>query len=325
MKHQNGKEGLTAEKQNLPKAKKQSFWHQLRRQWELQLMVVPALLALALFAIIPLFGLQIAFKDYKLNSGIWGSAWVGLKHFKMFFTDPNVLPVLWNTVGLSFIKAFFTIPLPVIFALLLNEGVHTKFKKTVQTISYFPYFLAWSVVALMATTWLSPNGFINGLLVSAGILKDPYFFLGKPEAFWGISITLDVWKNLGYSSIIYLAAMANVDQEVTEAAVIDGAGRFKRILHVTMPAILPTVMILLIINVGNLLRGGSNFDISYNLMNSLNQPRSEILDTYVLKMGVSMGRFSYATAIGLLQSIVASILLVTSNAISKLTTGESYF
>ena len=135
----------------------------------------------------------------------------------------------------------------------------------------------------------------------------------------------DIWKNLGYSSIIYLAAMSNVDQEVTEAAVIDGAGRFKRMLHVTLPAILPTVMVLLIINIGNLLRGGSNFDISYNLMNSLNQPRSEILDTYVLKTGISMGRFSYATAIGLLQSLVASILLISANGISKVTTGESYF
>lgn len=301
------------------------FWKQFKRQWELQLMALPALLTLLLFAIIPLFGLQIAFKNYKLNEGIWRSSFAGLKQFKLFFTDPNVLPVLWNTVALSFIKAFFTIPLPIIFALLLNEVVHPKFKKTVQTISYFPYFLAWSVVALMATTWLSPNGFINGILVSLGILKEPYFFLGKPDAFWGISISLDIWKNLGYSSIIYLAAMANVDQEVTEAAIIDGASRIKRILHVTMPAILPTVMVLLIINVGNLLRGGSNFDISYNLMNSLNQPRSEILDTYVLKMGISMGRFSYATAIGLLQSIVASILLLTSNAVSKMTTGESYF
>lgn len=317
MKHQ--KEGHGSAKT------KHGFWRQFTRQWELQLMVLPALVALALFAIVPLFGLQIAFRDYKMNAGIWNSPWAGLKHFKMFFTDPNVLPVLWNTVGLSFIKAFFTIPLPIVFALLLNEVVHPVFKKTVQTISYFPYFLAWSVVALMATTWLSPNGFINGMLVSAGIIDDPYFFLGKPEAFWGISITLDIWKNLGYSSIIYLAAMSNVDQEVMEAAVIDGAGRFKRMLNVTMPAILPTVMVLLIINVGNLLRGGSNFDISYNLMNSLNQPRSEILDTYVLKMGISMGRFSYATAIGLLQSVVASILLLTSNAISKVTTGESYF
>lgn len=302
------------------------FGHELWKQRELQLMVIPALIALLLFSLFPLFGLQIAFKDYKMNSGIVGSAWVGLKHFKAFFTDPNVIPVLWNTIGLSVIKAFFTIPLPIIFALLLNEVTHTHFKKLAQTISYFPYFLSWSVISLMAITWLSPqNGFINGFLTSTGFFEKPYFFLGEPRAFWGISIALDIWKNLGYSSIIYLAAMSNVDQEVTEAAVVDGAGRFRRIIHVTMPAILPTVMILLIINIGNLLRGGSNFDISYNLMNSLNQPRAEILDTYVLKTGISMARFSYATAIGLLQSVVASVLLISANAISKATTGESYF
>ncbi len=308
------------------KASSKGFWKELWKQRELQFMVLPALAALILFNLFPLFGLQIAFKDYKMNSGILGSAWVGLKHFKAFFTDPNVLPVLWNTIGLSVIKAFFTIPLPILFALLLNEVTHARFKKLAQTVSYFPYFLSWSVISLMAITWLSPqNGFINGFLISVGILKEPYFFLGEPKAFWGISISLDIWKNLGYSSIIYLAAMSNVDQEVTEAAVMDGAGRLRRIFHVTMPAILPTVMVLLIINIGNLLRGGSNFDISYNLMNSLNQPKAEILDTYVLKTGISMARFSYATAIGLLQSVVASILLLSANAVSKETTGESYF
>lgn len=309
-----------------PTQGKRGLFRELWRQRELQFMALPALIALVLFSFLPLFGLQIAFKDYKMNMGMFGGEWVGLKHFSAFFTDPNVMPVLWNTIGLSVIKAFFTIPLPILFALLLNEVIHAPFKKVVQTVSYFPYFLSWSVISLMAITWLSPqSGFINNFLTSVGILKEPYFFLGEPNAFWGISIGLDIWKNLGYSSIIYLAAMSNVDQEVTEAAVIDGAGRFKRMLHVTLPAILPTVMVLLIINIGNLIRGGSNFDISYNLMNSLNQPRSEILDTYVLKTGISMGRFSYATAIGLLQSLVASILLISANGISKVTTGESYF
>lgn len=151
------------------------------------------------------------------------------------------------------------------------------------------------------------------------------FFPGGTEGVLGDIHFIGYLENLGYSSIIYLAAMSSVDQEVTEAAVMDGAGRLRRIFHVTMPAILPTVMVLLIINIGNLLRGGSNFDISYNLMNSLNQPKAEILDTYVLKTGISMARFSYATAIGLLQSVVASILLLSANAVSKATTGESYF
>lgn len=308
------------------KAGARSAWKEFLNQKDLQLMVLPALICIILFSIAPLFGLQIAFKDYKLNLGIMGSPWAGLKHFEAIFSDTNIGDVLINTLGLSFIKGFVTIPLPIIFALLLNEVTHSAFKRTVQTISYFPYFLSWSVVALMATSWFSPqSGFINSFLVGTGILDKPYFFLGESGAFWWISVFLDVWKNIGYSSIIYMAAMSAVDQEVMEAAVIDGAGRFRRIWHVTIPAILPTIMIMLILNVGNLLKGGSNFDISYNLGNVLNQSRSEVLDTYVLKIGITMARFSYATAIGLLQSVVSAILLVTANTVSKITTDESFF
>lgn len=305
--------------------KKRGFVKRLKKQADLQLMALPALICLLLFSIYPLFGLQIAFKDYKLNLGMLDSAWVGLKHVKAIFADPNMMNVMKNTIGLSLIKAFVVFPLPIIFALMLQEVRCGVFKKSVQTISYFPYFLSWSIISLMATAWLSGSGFINGFLIRVGILDKSYFFLGKPEAFWGISITLDVWKNLGYSAIIYLAAMSAVDQEVVEAAVIDGAGRFRRIWNVTIPAILPTIMILLIINVGNLLKGGSNFDISYNLSNTLNQVRSEVLDTYVLKTGITLGRFSYATAIGFCQSVVSTILLLISNAVSKMTTGEGYF
>ncbi len=296
------------------------------KQWDLQLMVLPALVCMILFSIAPLTGLQIAFKDYKLNLGMLQSPWAGFKHFDAIFSDTNIGDVMINTLGLSLIKGFVIFPLPIILALLLNEVTHPLYKKFVQTVSYFPYFLSWSVVALMATAWLSPqSGFINSFLTSVGILDEPYFFLGKPEAFWTISVSLDIWKNIGYSSIIYMAAISGTDQEVMEAAVIDGAGRFRRIWHVTIPAILPTIMIMLILNVGNLLKGGSNFDISYNLGNLLNQSRSEILDTYVLKVGITMARFSYATAIGLLQSVVSSILLILANTISKITTHESFF
>lgn len=305
--------------------RKRGFWTEFWSQRDLQLMVLPALICIILFSLLPLLGLQIAFKDYKLNLGIFGSPWSGLKQFKAVFMDPNIYPVIWNTLGLSFIKAFLIFPLPIIFALLVNEVTHRGYQKVVQTVSYFPYFLSWSIISLMAVEWLSPNGFINGFLTSVGILKEPYFFLGKAEAFWPISVGLDIWKNLGYSSIIYLAAITGVDKEVTEASVIDGAGRLKRMWHITVPAILPTIMILLIMNVGNLLKGGSNFDIAYNLGNPLNLPRSEIIDTYVLKVGLTNSRFSYATAIGLIQSVISAVLLVTANGVSKATTGESYF
>ncbi len=310
------KEGSVLSKKGL-----KSFLSQI----DLHFMVLPALICMILFNFLPLAGLQIAFKDYKFALGIWESPFAGLKHFDAIFSDPNIYPIIWNTIGLSFIKAFGIFPIPIIFAILLNEVTHTRYKKVVQTVSYFPYFLSWAVISLMAIEWLAPSGFINAGLVSLGILDDPYFFLGEAEAFWGVSVFLDIWKNVGYSSIIYLAAITGVDKEVVEASVIDGAGRFRRIINVTVPAILPTIMILLIMNVGNLLKGGSNFDISYNLGNNLNYDRSEIIDTYVLEIGISQARFAYATAIGLIQSVVSATLLVTTNAISKRLTGESFF
>ncbi len=294
-------------------------------QIDLHLMVLPALICMILFSFLPLAGLQLAFKDFKFALGMWESPFVGLKHFEAIFTDPNIYPVIWNTLGLSFLKAFGIFPIPIVFALLLHEVTHAPYKKFVQTVSYFPYFLSWAVIALMATEWLAPSGFINAGLVSLGFIEEPYFFLGEEDAFWGVSIFLDIWKNVGYSSIIYLAAITGVDKEVVEASVIDGAGRFRRMWNVTVPAILPTIMILLIMNVGNLLKGGSNFDISYTLGNTLNYATSEIIDTYVLDIGISQARFDYATAIGLLQSVVSATLLVTTNAISKKLTGESFF
>ena len=301
----------------------------LKKQWELQLFVLPALVFVAVFAIAPLWGVQIAFKDYKFKQGIAGSPWVGLKHFQALFSDPQIRTVIINTLAVSVMKAFIIFPLPIIFALMLNELRFQKFKKTIQTISYFPYFMSWAVVSLMALNWLAPsNGFINHFLVNSGILKEPYFFLGKPEAFWWVSVALEIWKNLGYAAIIYLAALTSVDMEIIEAAVIDGAGRFSRILHILIPTILPTIMILFIINIGNLLGGGlyaSNFQISYTLGNPLNLPTSEILDTYVLKIGIRMSRFSYATAVSLISSVVSSVLLLFGNGVSKMISGIGYF
>jgi len=302
---------------------------EFRKQIDLQIFVLPGLIFVFVFMIAPLFGLQIAFKDYTFRDGIIGSDWVGLKHFVDLFNDPWIGGVIYNTIMISLLKMVFMFPLPIIFALMLNELRFLKFKKMIQTISYFPYFIAWIVVAYMATVWLSPtSGFINGFLVSAGILKEPYFFLGKPEAFWGISVVLDIWKNLGYASIIFLAALSAMDQEVIEASVIDGAGRFRRMWHVMLPAIRPVIVIILILNMGFLFQGGmsnSNFQLSFALGNPLNHPRSEILDTYVLRTGINMFRYSYATAVSLISSVVSAILLFSSNFISKKVTGEGYF
>jgi putative aldouronate transport system permease protein len=301
------------------------MWRTLRKQGALQIMALFGVTALLVFNIAPLFGLQIAFKDYKFKLGIWGSPWAGLKHFQSIWRDVNIWPILRNTLALSCIKTFLTFPLPIFLAVLLNECRCTWYKRTVQTVSYFPYFISWPIIALLAMNWLSPSsGFINHALVSTGILKEPYFFLGEENAFWWVSLGLEIWKNVGYSSIIFLAAITGVDQEVMEAAVIDGTNRIQRIWYVTIPTILPTVMIMLILSIGSLM-GGANFQVSYTLGNTLNYNTSEIIDTYVLKLGMEMNRFSYSTAISLLNSIVSAVLLVSANAMSGRLTGESLF
>lgn len=295
----------------------------------MHLMIFPVIVWLIIFHYVPIFGTQIAFKDYMFRLGIYGSKWAGLKHINAIFTDPMMGQVIINTLGMSLIKVIFSFPMPIILALALSELPFPRFKRTIQTISYFPHFISWTVVALMATVWFSPTtGFVNDLFVSLGILDKPYLFLGEQEAFWWVSLALDIWKSTGYMSIIYLSAIAGINQEMFEAATIDGITRFERIIYLTLPSILPTVIIMAVMNIGNMLNGGlnaSNFQISYLLGNTLNNPRSDILDTYVLKMGISLGRYSYATAVGLLKGIVSMLLLLASNYCSKRLTHESFF
>jgi len=292
-------------------------------------MLVPALVCLFLFQYMPMVGLQIAFKDYMFNKGIWGSPFVGLKHFKAFLVDPNIINVLKNTFGISLMKVFFMFPAPIVLALLLNEIRSVIFKRVTQTISYFPYFISWVMVALMARQWFSAtSGFINNALVSLGIFKEPYLFLGEAKAFWFIALFLDMWKNMGWGSIIYLAAISGIDPSLYEAAEVDGAKKMQKIIHITLPSIASTVIIMFILNIGNMLSGGSfgsNFQQSYLLGNPLNIARSEILDTYILKIGFSLGRYSFASAVGLLQSMVSFVLLLSTNMLSKRITGESFF
>lgn len=292
-------------------------------------MVLPGLAWLILFCYLPMFGIQIAFKDYMFNKGMFFSPWAGLKHFKDFIADPYIVNVLVNTVGISALKVFLMFPAPIILALMLNEVGNRVFKRVTQTISYFPYFISWVIIALMANTWLSPSGgFVNDFLVGVGILDKPYLFLGDPKAFWWLALVLDIWKNTGWGSIIYLAAISGIDPNLYEAAEIDGARKLRKIIHITLPSIAGTIIIMLILNIGYMLSGGlygSNFQQSYLLGNPLNLPRSEILDTYILKIGISLGRYSYATAVGMLQGIVSFILLLGANFTSRRLSGESFF
>lgn len=301
------------------------FFRQFWKQRYLQLMIIPVIIWLFLFKYLPILGVQIAFKDYRFVDGIWGSSWTGLENVKEVLSDVNIYRVTRNTLGISWLKLIFNFPMPIIFALLLNEVRNVQYKRVVQTISYFPHFIAYSIVAVMITLWLSPSaGFVNEVLVGLGLVDKPILFLGRANMFWWIIVVVDIWKNIGWGSIIYLAAITGIDQNLYEAATVDGAGRFKQMLHITLPSIRPTIVALFILQVGNIFHG-ANFDLCYLLGNTLNITRSDILDTYVLRMGISLGRFSYATAVGLLLSLISMSLVLAANTISKRTLGEGLF
>ncbi|MCI9226126.1 MAG: sugar ABC transporter permease [Acutalibacter sp.] len=287
---------------------------------------------LLVFCFVPMFGIIIAFKDYKLTQGILGfftSDWVGLKWFSEFYHDLVFWPTIRNTISMSLLKLVFTFPVPIIFALAVNEVRISPVKRTVQTISYLPHFISWVVVSGMLFSFLNEqNGLLNQALLGMGVIDKPISFLSGPQYFLPIVVISDIWKEMGWWAIIFLAAITSVDLSMYEAAKVDGAGRLKQIWHITLPSIKGTIVIVLIMSIGNLFGGGisgSNFDQAYMLGNVANNSVSEILQTYTLKMGLSQGRFSYATAISLMQSIISLILVSSSNWVSNKLTGTGLF
>ena len=295
----------------------------LWKQRALQMMVLPGVIWMIIFSYLPMVGIQIAFKDFKITRPMSDARWVGFEHFIEFFNDDRFVNIMVNTLGISFMKLLLGFPLPIIFALLLNELRSNKLKRITQTISYLPHFLSWVVLGGILITWLSQSGVVNDLFIFLGISSERTSFLGKPEHFWFISFISDSWKTMGWSAIIYLAAIASVDQEMYEAATIDGATRFQKVIHITLPSIMGTVAILLILSVANMLN--SNFDQIFILRNVLNESRSQVIDIYVYQMGMRAGRYSYATAIGLFKSVSAAILLISANKISKKFLGRGIY
>ena len=319
-----GEGALTVQK-TLSRSEKISRWFRIfYRQRYLHLFVLPALACLIIFKYIPIFGLQIAFKEYSFRKGIFGSPWVGLKQFDKLFHDITLWPAVANTLVISLLKLLIGFPLPIIFALLLNEMRFSGLKRTIQTVSYFPHFIAYSVVALMLTNLLSMTGAVNQVLTALGILREPYLFLGDAGAFKWIAVFTDIWKTTGWSSIIYFAALTGISPELYEAATMDGANRFQRMWHITLPGIRSTIVMLWIMRAGSIING-ANFDLSYLLSNDLNRLGTEILPTYVLKTGISLGRFSYGTAVGLVQSAVSILLVLIANGVSNKLSGEGMF
>ncbi|MBQ7097720.1 MAG: sugar ABC transporter permease [Clostridia bacterium] len=299
------------------RSKTKRFMIELYKQRHLHMMVIPAIVFFFIFSYIPMYGIIIAFKDYNFVDGIWGSPWVGLKHFKMFFSEPNLWNLFKNTMGISILKTVIGFPGPIIFALLLNELSSKRFKKTVQTISYLPHFVSIVVIVGMVTKFCSANGgLFNEVLMALHIIDEPVSFLAEPDYFWGILIGISVWQGIGWGSIIYCSAISGIDQTLYEAATIDGAGRFKKIWHVTLPGILPIVTIYLILSMSSILTG-SGFDDIYLLRNNMTMDVSETISVYSYEMGIGKGRYSFGTAIGLFTSCVNLVLLIVSNYVSK--------
>ncbi|MWV45389.1 ABC transporter permease subunit [Paenibacillus sp. HJL G12] len=317
---------LGAELTQQPKpaaGKQRTLLRRLLSQKYLQVMALLGVAWMIIFNYIPMYGIIIAFKQYVITHSISEAPWVGLDNFKEFFEDEELPGVIWNTLGISLIKLIIGFPLPILFALFLNELRSIRLKKAVQTISYLPHFLSWVILGGILATWLADVGIINHILMALHVIKEPISYLAEPKYFWGIIVTSDIWKELGWSAIIYLAAIAGVSPDLHEAATIDGAGRFQRMWYVTLPGIKSTITILFILAVSGILN--SNFDQILVLRNSLNESASSVIDVYVYQTGLVNNRFSYSTAVGLIKSLIALILLLIANSVSKKINDTSLF
>ena len=299
------------------------FVREIRKNWGLYLLVSIPLLYLILFKYLTMYGVQIAFRNYSPARSIANSPWVGLKYFQKFMENYQFKRILGNTIAIS-LYSLLTFPLPILLAVLLNYVTRPRFKKTVQMISYMPHFISTVVMVGIILQFLDVrSGMLNMLLTALG--REPVNFMAKPAYFRTIYILSGVWQSLGYNSIIYIAALSGVSPELHEAAIVDGANVLKRIWHVDLPGILPTISILLIMQCGSILSVG--YEKIYLMQNSLNLSVSEIISTYVYKQGIaaSMPQYSYATAIGLFVSVVNVIMLLIVNAASNRLSGNSLF
>lgn len=290
----------------------------MRKSYWLYLMCIPGILYFILFRYLPMWGILISFQDYNIYRGFSASPWVGIKHFTRFFASSNFAPLMINTLLLSFYSIVFAFPAPILLALFLNEIQHKLFKRTIQTMIYVPHFISWVIVASISFMLLNTTGPINGLIGSFG--HEPVAFLTELFSFRPIIIIQTIWKESGWSTIVFLAALSNVDVEQYEAAIVDGAGRFRQVWHITLPAIRSTIVILLILRMGNVLDNG--FDQIFLMSNAGNRVVSDVLDTFTYREGIINGFFSYTTAIGLFKSVIGMILILGSNKLAKVA-GES--
>ena len=305
------------------KKKTQITWKEINRQKVLIFWAAVFVIYGFIFCYLPLGGWLMAFQNYRPIDGLFHSEFVGLQKFQQLFSDATFLRIIRNTLAMGVINLAVTFVTAIAFAILLNEVRNTIGKKTVQTISYLPHFLSWIIVTGIIHDALSGTGIINELLVNLNVINQPINFFAHKEYFWPIVAFANVWKETGWNAIIYLAAITAIDPSLYEAASIDGAGRWAKIKHVTLPGIRPTIMILLLMNVGNVLNAG--FEIQYLLGNGLVQSVSQTIDIYVLNWGISQGDFSIGTAAGIFKSVVSIVLIVIANQIAKRNGDERLF
>lgn len=300
--------------------KKDMIPRSIRKNWDLYLLVLPVAVYFILLKYLPMYGIQIAFKDFSPSKGIWGSDWVGMKHFVRFFNNYQFWTLIKNTIGISLYQIAVVFPLPIVFALLINEVQSRWFKKSVQSVTFMPHFLSTVVVVGMLMAFLSPStGLVNQLIRFLG--GDPIYFMTEPSMFKTIYVFSDLWQNMGFSSILYIAVLSGIDRSLYEAAVIDGASRMQRLIHISIPHLIPTAIIMLIFQFGSIMDIG--FEKIYLMQNDLNISSSNVISTYVYEMGLLGSQFSFSSAVGLFNSVINLIMIIVVNHVTKKISGTS--
>ncbi|MGM1047853.1 ABC transporter permease [Paenibacillus uliginis] len=293
---------------------RRSVWADVKREKYLLFLALPGVIFFIIFKYIPITNLVIAFQDYSPYFGITGSPWVGFEHFSRFFSNEDFYMLLRNTLAISFLNLIFFFPAPIILSIMLNEVRNSIVKRTVQSLIYIPHFLSWVLIyGLTFLMFSQSEGLVNKFMISMG--NDTIDILSNPNYFWGMLTAQSIWKEVGWGTIIFLAAIAGIDPQLYEAAVMDGAGRMRRIWHITLPGMRNVIMILFILRLGTIMDTG--FEQIYLMMNAAVSNVAEVFDTYVYRVGIKQGEFSYSTAIGLFKSLVGVILVVTANKVAK--------
>lgn len=296
----------------------------MSKYWQMYLLLIPVIIYYVVFKYMPMVGAQIAFKNFSFRKGIWGSAWVGMAHFERFFSSSQAISIIWNTLYLGFLTIIFCFPMPIILALIVNEIRSERLKNSLKTVTYAPHFVSTIVVVGMMMSMCSPStGIINIVAVKMGLFEEALYLMGSAKYFRTMYIISQIWKDTGWNAIIFISALSAVDTTLYEAAEVDGANRWQQLINITLPSILPTIIVMLILETGKVLNIG--FEKVYAMQNDLNLAVSEVISTFTYKQGLENLEYDYATAIGLFNSVVSFTMLMLVNGISKKFSETSLF